>query len=181
MGTGDGRLGSSAGRRASGARQTKIAAVGFGGADQAGKRRHWWSKAEPESFFCRLGPLQYVYHRPEAGTTGALLQPTAPILAALVNVVHKAGKVLSSVGGVDDKLQSIELQLRSRAPGVTDVGVTAVAVVRLADFLVAFPTVGPRGLMEVLGAAYVEFERLRLWLAFMHANHVGLPQVVEAS
>ena len=45
------------------------------------------------------------------------------------------------------------------------------------------------GLHDALGvvarwhtaAQDVEFERLRLWLAFMHANHVGLPQVVEAS
>eukprot|EP01047_Picozoa_sp_COSAG01_P008703 COSAG01_NODE_346_length_18524_cov_35.929661_2_plen_350_part_00 len=81
-------------------RRQNIPKVGF----RAPKRRWWNSAAKPEHSLTSLGPLQCLYR---GGSSSALdevggcrLQPSRSTLTALVGAVHKAGKVLSSVGDV---------------------------------------------------------------------------------
>jgi hypothetical protein len=82
-----------------GTRRKDIPKVGF----RTAKNRWWSSAAKPEHSLTSLGPLQYLYidekERSNSDAT-ATVPPTRQTLAALVGLVHKAGKVLSSVGDV---------------------------------------------------------------------------------
>ena len=158
-------------------RKKHIPKVGY----RTPKRRWWNASAKPEQF-ASLGPLQYLY-RSEAAGGEAALQPTAPMLSALVGLVRKAGKVLSSVGDVNDRLQSLEVRLRSRTPSsAADAGpALSVTVLRASDdFLIALPGGSGRGYTPaLLSHIYEDVLTLRLILRFLSVQKIALPKVVS--
>ena len=113
------------------------------------------------------------------------------MLTSLVGLVKKAGKVLSSVGDVNDRLQSLEVRLRRRdvaaaapsSPGSESGGAMqgqlAVTVLRASDdFLVALPSSASCGGPTLFRLIYEDLLRLRIWMRFLSAQKIVLPRVI---
>ncbi len=156
-------------------------------------KRRWWSAAPKPEQFASLGPLQHLYRdgTPELASDAAEVEPTPEMLSSLVGLVKKAGKVLSSVGDVNDRLQSLEVRLRRRdsptpAPsqgseaGPTAQSQAAVTVLRASDdFLIALPASACCSGPTLLRLIYDDLLRLRIWMRFLSAQKIVLPRVIE--
>ena len=158
-------------------------------------KRRWWNAPPKPEQFASLGPLQHLYRdgSAELVTRGAAeVEPTPAMLSSLVGLVKKAGKVLSSVGDVNDRLQSLEVRLRRRdaaaaAPsspgsdsGVATQGQLAVTVLRASDdFLIALPSSASCDGHTLFRLIYDDLLRLRIWMRFLSAQKIALPRVVE--
>lgn len=156
-------------------------------------KRRWWSAAAKPEQFASLGPLQYLYRDAADATHGdSELEPTPTMLSSLVGLVKKAGKVLSSVGDVNDRMQSLEIRLRLRdhSPAAPDsqgdksssLGQSQLAVTVLRasdDFLIALPSSACCGGPTLFRLIYEDLLRLRIWMRFLSAQKIVLPKVVE--
>lgn len=155
-------------------------------------KRRWWNTAAKPEQFASLGPLQHLYRDGEAQSATKVLEPCPAMLRSLVGLVKKAGKVMSSVGDVNDRLQSLEIRLRQREPaapasssqgsGSNDASRSQLTVTVLRasdDFLVALPSSAFCGGAIMLKLVYEDLLRLRIWMRFLHTQKIELPKVVE--
>ena len=158
-------------------------------------KRRWWNAPPKPEQLASLGPLQHLYRDGSAELAargGAEVEPTPAMLTSLVGLVKKAGKVLSSVGDVNDRLQSLEVRLRRRdvaaaapsSPGSESGGAMqgqlAVTVLRASDdFLIALPSSASCGGPTLFRLIYEDLLRLRIWMRFLSAQKIVLPRVIE--
>ena len=173
------------------------------------KAKKWWNlRDRAAASFSALGPLQHLYVGDPAGAVAAeelsvevegqppgqgaapwaaggavlRLEPKPAMLSSLLALANRAGKVMSSVSDVADQLQSMEAVVREPAAEGWEGGQarqTKVTLIRIEEFVVAFPSATREGLSpSLLASMHPELERLRLLFLFFQARGISLEAVV---